>query len=191
MITVRAAVPDDAPKLLAVYRPYVEKTAITFEWTVPSVEDFRERIRHTLEHFPYLIMLEEEKIIGYCYASPLNPREAYEHCAELSIYLAMDERGRGHGQALYQLLENILAAQGIYNACACIGYAPEEDEYLTNGSEHFHAHLGYRLVGRFEKCGYKFGRWYDMIWMEKHLQAHPEKPPRSKSFDEIRQQFSL
>ena len=65
----------------------------------------------------------------------------------------------------------------VYNLCACIGVPSDEaDEHLDRNSEDFHAHLGYRYVGDFVKCGYKFDRWYDMIWMEKELCPH-EVPP--------------
>ena len=69
--------------------------------------------------------------------------------------------------------------QGFLNMNACIAYAPKEDEYLTNNSVEFHAHLGYRMVGQFYQCGYKFGRWYDMVWMEKLIGEHGANPKRT------------
>ena len=71
-----------------------------------------------------------------------------------------------------------LKEQGFLNMNACIAYAPNEDEYLTNNSVEFHAHLGYRMVGQFYQCGYKFGRWYDMVWMEKLIGEHGANPKR-------------
>ena len=64
---------------------------------------------------------------------------------------------------------------GILNMYACIGYPAEEDEYLTKNSADFHSHIGFTQVGEFHKCGYKFGRWYNMIWMEKVIGEHKEK----------------
>ena len=68
----------------------------------------------------------------------------------------------------------------ILNANACITYVEEVDEHMNNASIHFHEYMGYRFVGRFHQCGYKFGKWYDMIWMEKMLGEHTEHPERVK-----------
>ena len=105
---------------------------------------------------------------------------------ETTIYLRQDQRGRGLGRALYQALERCLAAQHIQNLNACIADpAQVGDPYLTGASAAFHARLGYQLAGRFHKCGYKFGRWYDMNWMEKILGVHPERPPEVIPFSEL------
>ena len=84
-ITIRPATPDDAEALLSIYAPYVEQTAITFEYEVPSVEEFRDRIVHTLKLYPYLVAQRETstnsdastEIVGYAYAGPLHARAAY------------------------------------------------------------------------------------------------------------------
>ena len=87
--------------------------------------------------------------------------------------------------AFIRHLKTALKAQNIINLYACIGYPEEDDEYLTKNSKQFHEHLGYRLIGEFRKCGYKFGRWYHMVWMEKMIGEHPEKPEQVKRFSEI------
>lgn len=66
---------------------------------------------------------------------------------------------------------------------ACIGYPQEDDEYLTKNSAQFHEHLGYRRIGEFKKCGYKFQRWYNMVWMEKIIGIHEEIQKLPKKFD--------
>ena len=76
----------------------------------------------------------------------------------------------------------MLKGQHILNANACIAWPKQEDEYLTKDSEAFHRRLGYRLAGQFRQCGYKFGRWYNMIWMEKHLGPHPACPAAVEPF---------
>ena len=81
-------------------------------------------------------------------------------------------KGKGYGRALYKELEKQLRAQSILNRYACIASPIEEDEYLTNNSEQFHTHLGFKCVGEFHQCAYKFGRWYNMIWMEKFIGEH-------------------
>lgn len=172
MITTRTATPADAKALLAIYTPYVEQTAITFEYDVPTLEEFTSRIQNTLRKFPYIIAEENNQILGYAYASPFKERAAYGWSVETSIYVKQDERQKGIGRLLYDRLEEILKKQGILNVNACIGYPQVEDEYLTQDSVRFHEKLGYSMVGTFHKCGYKFGRWYDMVWMEKFIGEH-------------------
>ena len=153
-ILIREASVEDAARLLEIYAYYVEKTAITFEYDVPSLEEFRGRIRHIKERYPYLVIERDGVIEGYAYA---GDREAV---------------GEGLGRKLYEALEEALKAQGILNLYACIGYPDDADEYLDYNSAQFHEHLGYRTVGTFHQCGYKFGRWYSMIWMEKMIGEH-------------------
>ena len=165
--TIRLATPEDAPALLAIYEPYVRQTAITCEYEVPSVEEFAGRIERTLKRYPYLVMELDGRPVGYAYVSPLNSREAYDWSVETSIYLARDVRHGGLGRKLHDALKQCLIAMGITNMCALIAVPHDkDDEYLTHNSQDFHAHMGYRLVGAFDRCAQKFGRWYDMCWME-------------------------
>ena len=171
-VKIRMATVDDAARLLEIYSYYVEKTAISFEWKVPTLTNFRARITRTLKKYPYLVAEVENKIVGYAYAHEFVGREAYQFSAELTIYLDKNFRGLGIGRKLYEQLEKILSAQGILNSYACVGWIDEEDEYLNQNSEKFHEHLGFKIVGKFTKCGYKFNHWYDMIWMEKIVGKH-------------------
>lgn len=173
---IRPASPEDAPALLDIYAPYVRETAITFEYDVPSPEEFRERIRGTLERYPYLAAEAGGELLGYAYAGPFHPRAAYGWTAEASIYLRRDRRGLGLGRRLYGALEDLCRAQGVLNLNACVACPEKEDAYLTWNSVEFHAHLGFRSIGMFRQCGYKFGTWYNMTWMEKHLGDHPARP---------------
>lgn len=188
---IRVATPQDAEALLAVYAPYVTDTAITFEYEVPSLTEFRERIRHTLERYPYLVMEQDGEILGYAYAGPFKERAAYDWAVETTIYVKQGMKKQGIGRKLYQALEDTLIRQNILNLNACIGYPTVEDEYLTRNSMEFHQHLGYRLVGQFYQCGYKFGRWYDMVWMEKLVGEHGVEPVREKPFPELQQELEL
>lgn len=171
-LTIRCATPQDAEALLAVYLPYVRKTAVTFELEDPSAQEFRARIAATLEHHPYLVAELDGHVVGYAYAGEFHAREAYRSSAETAIYVACDQRGHGVGRALYEALERDCASRGIANLYACIAYVQPEDEYLTQASALFHERMGYRFVGRFEKCARKFGRWYDMVYMEKLIAPH-------------------
>lgn len=175
---VRIVNPDDAAKLLEIYAPYVEDTAISFEYTVPSLEEFRRRIRGTLEMYPYIAICREggdgEEILGYSYTGAFKDREAYQHDVETTVYIRRDQKKNGLGRKIYTVLEEISKRQNVSNMYACIGYpAKKADEYLDTNSADFHQHIGYQLCGRFHRCGFKFGRIYDMIWMEK-LVADPE-----------------
>ena len=169
---IREATINDAPRLLEIYGYYVKHTAISFEYEVPSVEEFQARIERTLVRYPYLVLEEEDFVLGYAYAGPFKARAAYDWSCELSIYLDKDCHGKGFGRRLYEALEERLKAQGIQNLYACIAFPDEEDEYLTINSVEFHEHMGYRRVGVFRQCAYKFGRWYSMTWMEKMLGEH-------------------
>lgn len=175
-IKIRLVSAEDAVQLLAIYRPYVEKTAISFEYDVPSLEEFQGRIEKTLKKYPYLAAEQDGELLGYAYTSPFVGRAAYGWAAETTIYLKENKKHMGLGRQLYTAIEAISKAQNITNLYACIGVPEREDEYLTNNSVQFHAHLGYRMVGEFKKCGYKFGRWYNMAWMEKIISPYLEMP---------------
>lgn len=166
----------DAEEILKIYAPYVTDTAITFEYDVPSPAEFSRRIADTLQMYPYIVALEHGRIVGYAYASAFKQREAYNWAVETTIYLKQDCRGKGLGKKLYLTLEEILKRQNIINVNACIAYTTGADAHLDNTSAFFHEHLGYTRVAHFTKCGYKFGTWYDMIWMEKMLGDHPKAP---------------
>lgn len=182
-ILIRPATPDDGERLAAIYRPYVEETAITFEYEAPSAEEFSSRIAHTLECYPYLVAQEIDDpahLLGYAYAGVYHGRAAYSWSVETSIYVAQTDRGRGLGRALHAELEEELKAMGIQNMYACITALPEdrtEDPYLGDASIRFHERLGYALCARFARCGYKFGQWYDVVWMERMIGTHPTPAP--------------
>ena len=169
---IRSALTDDAERLLKIYEYYVVRTAITFEYDVPPLSEFRDRMIRTMKQFPFLVIEENGEIRGYAYAGPFVGRKAYEHSCELTIYLDHDAKGRGYGRKLYEELEKALKKMDIKNLYACIGDPVAEDEYLTRNSEQFHQHMGFHKVGTFHKCGYKFGNWYNMIWMEKIIGEH-------------------
>ena len=155
----------DAEELLAIYAPYVEETAISFEYEVPSVDEFRNRIEQISAKYPYIKAVVDGKIAGYAYAAGFKDRKAYDWSVETTIYIRKDCRQLGLGKALYENLEKLLKEMGILNMNACI------DSYR------FHKKMGFTLVGRFHNSGYKFGEWYDMIWMEKMIGEHEKDMP--------------
>ena len=167
---IRIAQISDAKQLVDIYKYYVEKTDITFEYEVPTVEEFAKRIENTLSRYPYIIAEEDDgEIIGYAYAGAFKSRRAYDWSVETSIYIRHGMAGHGVGSMLYNELERYLKLQNIINVNACITYPNQK-------SEEFHKKFGYKTVAHFTKCGYKFGKWKDMIWMEKFIGEHEDNP---------------
>lgn len=174
MLRLRDASPDDAERLLRIYAPYVTETAVSFEYQVPSAEEFADRIRRFQRAFPYLVAEWDGVVVGYAYAHPFHEREAYRYSVETTVYLDRAFRRRGIGRQLYAELERRLTALGIRNLYACVALPREEnDPHLTCDSLRFHEAVGYTVCGHLNACGFKFGRWYDMLYLEKR--TAPEK----------------
>jgi phosphinothricin acetyltransferase len=184
-LTLRPAVAADAEALIAIYAPYVQKTAITYEYEVPSPAEFRRRIETYSQKHPYLVAEVDGVPVGYAYASPLGSRPAFDWSVETAIYVREDCKGLGVGRALYEALESLLKEQGIRTMTAAIATVSHDDPYLTNASIQFHLRMGFTPVGTFHNAGCKFGRWYDLTWMEKPIGTYEENPPHPKSVGEI------
>ena len=170
-MAIRQAMAQDIPQILNIYAPYVENTAISFEYTVPSLEAFTQRFLGITKDFPWLVWEEDGKILGYCYGSRPFERAVYQWNAEASIYLSPEAQGKGIGKALYAELETLLQQQGYKKVYAIITTANE-------ASVAFHRAVGYRETATFPNCGYKFGNWYGTIWMEKELNTW-DTPPKT------------
>lgn len=182
---IRIATIEDAPRILEIYAPYVETTSVTFELSVPDQETFANRVRTTLQRYPYLVAEDESGIVGFTYASPYRPREAYSRAIETSIYVKQGYKGRGLGRRLYTALATVLHMQNVYNMNACIAYIDPEDEYVSRDSLLFHERVGFKVVGHFTRCGRKFDRWYDVVWMEKLIADHDDNPGDFIPFPEL------
>lgn len=176
-IRLRFAVPEDAEALVAIYAPYVLGTAITYEYEVPSPAEFRHRIEEYSRKYPYLVAEVGGVPAGYAYACPLGSRPAFDWSIETAIYIREDYKGLGIGRLLYEKLEAILRLQGIRTMTAAVATVAHDDPYLTNASLAFHLRMGFTPVGTFRNCGCKFGRWYDLTWLEKPIGAYEENPP--------------
>ncbi len=177
-VTIRDAVLTDAQRLLEIYGYYIQNTAITFEYEVPTTECFAQRMGRIMEHYPYLVAEADGTVMGYAYAAALIPRAACDWACEVSVYIDRTARKCGLGRRLYEALEAKLKAMGIVNLYASIAWPHPEDEYLTCNSAQFHAHMGFTQVGRLHNCGHKFGRWYDLLWVEKNIGSYlPVMPP--------------
>ena len=184
-IQIRVARESDAAAQRDIYAPYVERTAVSFEYEVPDVATFAGRIRRVQERYPYLVAESDRELLGYAYAGSFHTREAYSWAAEASIYLRMDCRRMGIGSALYRALESALKAMGVRRLYASIAVPDEPDEHLTLDSVRFHTAMGFRTVGEFHHCGWKFNRWYSTVWMEKVLASDTSAPSPLKPFREL------
>ncbi len=172
VILIRDAVPEDAERILEIYSYYIENTAVTYEYAKPSLDDFAARMKHIMEKYPYLVILKDGRIEGYAYARAYIEREACDWSCETTVYLDHNSTGFGLGSKLYQALEEALQKMGIINMYAAVAWPREEDEYLNENSARFHKMFGFREIGHFRSCGCKFGRWYDLLWLEKKLGEH-------------------
>ena len=169
-LSIRQASPADAAALLAIYAPYVERTAVSFEEEVPSVEEFARRIANISAMYPFLTAETGGNPVGYAYAARYRERIAYRYDVETSIYLAEEFHGSGVAQRLYAVLFDLLRVQGFYNAYAMMCMPHPK-------SERFHEKQGFTRVGVFRNTGYKFGRWHSILAMEKNLRACEDEPP--------------
>ncbi len=165
--TIREVRLEDAARLAEIYSFYVLKTAVSFECSAPTVEEFEDRIRQTVEKYPYLVCEADNKIVGFAYAGEYNACDSYESTATVSIYLDRFYRRLGIGTALYDTLEKRLHDIGIVNIMAGVAYRKREDIYLTHESYKFHLKMGYSPVTRMKSVGKKFDRCYDLLWMQK------------------------
>jgi len=159
---IRPATEQDVPEILSIYAPYVEGSTATFEYDVPCRRSFLQRFYDITAQFPWLVWEEDGKILGYAYASAPYSRAAFSWCAEPSIYLRSEARGRGIGRKLYTVLEEILQQQGYQVLYALI--TSENASSLA-----FHEKMGYVAKVDFPNCGYKFDRWLGLTWMEKRI----------------------
>ena len=166
-MTIRDARRSDVPAMLAIYAPFVEHTAVSFEYDVPTEAEFARRLEEHQAAFPWLVCEENGRVMGYAYAGRAFERAAYGWNAEISCYLAPELRGRGVGRRLYARIEEILTRLGYYKLFAVVTSA-------NAPSVAFHRTLGFRDAACFRNVGYKQGGWYDVLWLEKTLCDRPE-----------------
>ncbi len=169
---IRPASPSDASSLLAIYRPYVESTAVSFEFDVPTEEEFATRITKAVANWHWLVAEKDGQCIAYAYASAHRERPAYRWSTEVSAYVAPGHQRQGLGLALYSELLKELSAKGYCNALAGITLPNEASLAL-------HRKAGFSPVGVFQAVGRKFGQWQDVAWFQRRLQdpSNPESSP--------------
>jgi L-amino acid N-acyltransferase YncA len=161
--TVRQAWPQDAAACLAIYRPYVEDTAISWELEVPTVAEMAARIAGLRVTHEWLVLERADKVIGFAYGQPLKQRLAsLQWCTETGIYIASDNHRAGGGRQLYTQLLRRLIERGYRQAFA--GITEPND-----ASAGFHRSLGFDDAGRYQRAVWKHDRWHDVAWMQLDL----------------------
>ena len=165
---IRFASVKDSAELLNIYSQYID-TPITFEHKLPSLQEFSKRISDISAIYPYLILEDDEEIIGYAYANRHMQREAYGWNAVLSIYLSSSSTSKGMGKKLYSTLIDILKLQGIINVYAGVTVPNLKSEKL-------HSSLGFKVIGTYHNTGFKCGKWHDVVWFEKSISNYEQLP---------------
>lgn len=174
---IEFAKPEDATELLEIYAPFVENTTVTFEYAVPTVEEFTKRIESITAKFPYLVYKLDDKIVGYAYAAPFRTRAACQWSVESSIYVNPSYHGHGIAPKLYSVLIDLLKEQGFYNLYSYISIP-------NHKSVMFHKKYGFEEIGTYENSGYKLGKWCTLLAMCKRLKK-PSTPTEIKPIGTI------
>ncbi|GAB3942692.1 GNAT family N-acetyltransferase [Spirosoma harenae] len=177
-MTIRFATLADAPAILAIYAPFITDSSTSFEYEVPTVEEFTGRIQMIQKQFPYLVAEVEGRIMGYAYASKHRDRTAYQWSVETSVYIHPDGHRQGIARQLYTRLFDLLRQQGYYNAYAGITLPNPK-------SEAFHQTMGFEPVGIYKNIGYKMGDWHSVAWFQLVLQPYAMNPTAPLSIEAI------
>ena len=175
---IRLASCADAAQVHAIYAPIVRDTAISFEWTVPAVSEIAARMEKVLAFRPWLVYERSGEVLGYVYASVYRDRAAYQWGTEVSVYVRADAQGHGVGSALYGALFDVLRLQGF---CTAVAGATLPNE----GTERLHLRLGFTEFGRHPAAGFKFDRWWDVVFWYLRLRDLPERPQPLRPIGEL------
>ena len=175
---IRLATAQDSERLLEIYGPFVQHTAVSFEYSVPEEGEFKRRMETVLEKLPWLVCEMEGVIVGYAYASMHKARAAYQWSVDSSVYVDPRYHGKHIGTALYTALFDIVRLLGYYNVYAGVA--------LPNAkSEGLHEAFGFVPIGVFHHVGYKLGAWHDVKRFELALAEPCDMPERPKLLHEV------
>jgi phosphinothricin acetyltransferase len=163
---IRRATPADAAGLLSIYAPFVERTAVSFETAVPTVEEFAARIDKSNSRWAWLVAERANVLLGYAYGSMHRERAAYRWSVETSAYIDPRFQRQGIGKDLYLALFALLADRGYCNAFA--GATLPNDASIA-----LHRSVGFEPIGVFRAIGRKFGAWHNVAWMQRKLRDEP------------------
>ncbi|MGI6669822.1 MAG: GNAT family N-acetyltransferase [Acetivibrionales bacterium] len=176
--TIRLATEDDCESVLKIYAPYITNTAVTFEYKIPTIAEFKERMADIQKYYPWLVCEIDNKIAGYAYASRFGEREAYKWSVDFSVYIDPEHHGKNIGKALYSALSGIIKLQGFYNAYALVSVPNIK-------SENLHESFGFKAIGVYRNVGYKHGKWRDIKVYELKIQEHVQSPADPLPIDKI------
>jgi len=168
---ITPATPSLAGSMLAIYTPFITDGAVTFETIPPSLEDFKKRIETYTTTHPWLVMMDDNEVAGYAYASPHRERLAYQWVTECSVYMHPSYKQKGIARSLYKTLFHILRMQGFYKVYA--GITLPNDESIG-----FHEKMGFEWFATYKEVGYKAGHWQDVGWWELKLQQTSTQAPQ-------------
>lgn len=177
-IKMRMARETDASGILGIYAPYIKDTVITFEYEIPTLNEFKNRIRKISADYPYLVCTLDEKIIGYAYSYRHKERAAYQWNVELSVYIDNSYLNYGLGKAFYTALIEISKLQNIKNIYGGVTYP-------NKNSEKLHEYFSFKKLGVYHNTGYKFGKWHDVTWFEKNIRESDGEPKQLLSIKDI------
>lgn len=177
---IRDADPELDPERIAeIYRPHVTDTLVSFEEVAPDAAQMAERMRSILAWTPWLVAEEGSgHVVGYAYASRHRERAGYRWSVDISVYIDAEWQRRGVGRALYAKLLPILRQQGFVNVYAGIAFP-------NPGSVALHESIGMKLIGVYEKVGFKFGEWPDVAWYGMRLAEPSSNPAEPIPFSEL------
>jgi phosphinothricin acetyltransferase len=179
MPTIRMASPNDAAACAAIYAPYVRDTPVSFEAEPPDATEMGRRLLAALPMYPWLVVEDEGRVLGYAYGSSHNPRAAYRFSADSSVYVDVGARRRGFGRRLYRVLFALLERQGFVAVHAGIT--------LPNAaSVALHESFGFEPVGVYQRVGFKLGSWHDVGWWQRPLAPRSAPPPEPRAWTELR-----
>lgn len=178
MVNIRLATTGDAAAVAAIYAPYCEESAVSFEVVAPSAQEMAQRIATVIVQRPWIVLEDDGIVIGYAYAAPHNERRAYRWSVNTAIYISRTHQRRGAGRALYTTLFDLLRHLGYHNAVAGIT--------LPNpASVGLHEAMGFVLVGVYRDIGYKLGAWRDVAWYQASIQPLPLEPGEPRAIDAL------
>jgi len=172
MTVVRPAEPGDLESVVAIYAHHVLTGLGTFEEVPPTLAEMRFRFDEIrARSLPYLVAVEDRSVVGFAYVAPFRPRDAYRYTVENSVYIAPGLEGLGLGSALLLQLVEGAAAAGARQMVAAIG----DSENFASIRAHLKA--GFRHVGVLKAAGFKFGRWVDVVLMQRPVGEGATIPP--------------
>lgn len=177
-LTIELITSADIEDALKIYAPYIEETAISFEYVVPSLAEFTERVNAVTAQYPWLVAKQDGKVIGYAYGMTHRSRTAYQWSVEVAIYMAKDYRGKGVGKQLYEQLFKLLAQQGYRTAFAGMTMPNERSEAL-------HLSCGFEEIGVFKNIGFKNKEWHSVKWFQKQLREYSDDVEKPKMIEEV------